>query len=153
VRSHLIHRAARDIIPRPGGAGFPPIAFDPAQISSRCDFPGPPELGTVNPDAVHEHVSAGYKSQPHARRAALINIVALGVATSATLVVLYVLCAVVAMALPDIALSHAWLTLFTTAPIGSMWGLIEGIISSIVFGWVIALVLGSVYNWIAGRLT
>jgi hypothetical protein len=57
------------------------------------------------------------------------------------------------MALPDIALSHAWLTLFTTAPIGSMWGLIEGIIWSIVFGWVIALVLGSVYNWIAGRLT
>jgi hypothetical protein len=56
------------------------------------------------------------------------------------------------MALPDIMLSHAWLTLFTTAPIGSMWGLVEGIIWSIVFGWVIALVLGSVYNWIAGRL-
>ena len=90
---------------------------------------------------------------PAPPRAALINIGALGVATSVTLVVLYVLCAVVAMALPDIALSHAWLTLFTTAPIGSMWGLIEGIISSIVFGWVIALVLGSVYNWIAGRLT
>ena len=87
---------------------------------------------------------------PHA---ALINIVALGVATSATLIVLYVLCAVVAMALPDIMLSHAWLTLFTTAPIGSMWGLVEGIIWSIVFGWVIALVLGSVYNWTAGRLT
>jgi hypothetical protein len=32
-----------------------------------------------------------------------------------------------------------------------MWGLIEGIIWSVVFGWVIALVLGSVYNWIAGR--
>jgi len=47
---------------------------------------------------------------PHA---ALINIVALGVATSATLIVL---------ALPDIVLSHAWLTLFTAAPIGSMWG-------------------------------
>jgi hypothetical protein len=39
-------------------------------------------------------------------RAALINIGALGVATSVTLVVLYVLCAVVAMALPNIALSH-----------------------------------------------
>jgi hypothetical protein len=72
---------------------------------------------------------------PAPSRTALINIVALGVATSVTLVVLYVLCAVVAMALPNIA-SHAWLTLFTTAPIGSMWGLIEGIIWSIVFGWV-----------------
>jgi hypothetical protein len=60
---------------------------------------------------------------PAPPRAALINIGALGVATSVTLVVLYLLCAVVAMALPNIALSHAWLTLFTTAPIGSMWGL------------------------------
>jgi hypothetical protein len=87
---------------------------------------------------------------PAPSRTALINIVALGVAASATLVVLYLLCAIVAMALPDIALSHAWLTLFTKAPIGSMWGLIEGIIWSIVFGWVIALVLGSVYNWMVG---
>jgi hypothetical protein len=38
-----------------GGARFPPIAFDPAQISSRCDFPGSPELGAVNPHAVHDH--------------------------------------------------------------------------------------------------
>src|SRR6516165_9789958 len=32
------HRPARDIIPPLGGARFPPIAFDPAQISSRCGF-------------------------------------------------------------------------------------------------------------------
>src|SRR5215212_11700992 len=25
------------------------------RISSRCDFPGPPELGAVNPHAVHDH--------------------------------------------------------------------------------------------------
>src|SRR5207245_5557091 len=30
-----------------GGALFPPIAFDPAQLSSHCDFPRPPELGPV----------------------------------------------------------------------------------------------------------
>ena len=34
---------------------FPPIAFDPAPLSCRCDFPGPAELGAVNPDAVHDH--------------------------------------------------------------------------------------------------
>ena len=34
---------------------FPPIAFDPAHLSGRCDFPGPAELGAVNPDAVHDH--------------------------------------------------------------------------------------------------
>ena len=36
-------------------SSFPPIAFDPAPFSCRCDFPGPAELGAVNPDAVHDH--------------------------------------------------------------------------------------------------
>src|SRR5471030_1389488 len=34
---------------------FPPIAFDPVWVLCRCGFPGPPELGAVNPDAVHDH--------------------------------------------------------------------------------------------------
>src|SRR5450759_2923854 len=34
---------------------FPPIAFDPARLSSRCDLPGPAELGAINPYAVHDH--------------------------------------------------------------------------------------------------
>jgi hypothetical protein len=36
---------------------FPPIAFDPARFSCCCRglFPGPLELGAVNPDAVHDH--------------------------------------------------------------------------------------------------
>ncbi len=34
---------------------FPPIAFDPARFSCRGDLPGPPELGAVNPYAVHDH--------------------------------------------------------------------------------------------------
>src|ERR1700737_1065622 len=29
---------------------FPPIAFDPVRFSRRSNFPGPPELGAVNPD-------------------------------------------------------------------------------------------------------
>ena len=33
----------------------PPIAFDLARLSCRCDFPGPAELGAVNPYAVHNH--------------------------------------------------------------------------------------------------
>src|SRR5215472_13162490 len=49
------HRPARDIIPPWGGARFPPIALDLAQISSCRDFPGPPEFGAVNPHAVHDH--------------------------------------------------------------------------------------------------
>src|ERR1700691_4495615 len=57
LRTHLIHRPARDIIPPQGGAQFPPIGFDPALFSYCCPglFPGPAELGAVNPDAVHDH--------------------------------------------------------------------------------------------------
>ena len=36
-------------------SSFPPIAFDPARPLRRCNLPGPPELGAVNPDAVHDH--------------------------------------------------------------------------------------------------
>jgi hypothetical protein len=35
---------------------FPPIGCDPAQFSGCYGlFPSPPELGAVNPDAVHDH--------------------------------------------------------------------------------------------------
>src|SRR5262245_25561657 len=34
---------------------FPPTAFDPAQISSRCDLPRPSEFGAIDPDAMHDH--------------------------------------------------------------------------------------------------
>ena len=35
---------------------FSPIVFDPEPISCRCcSFPGPAELGAVNPYAVHDH--------------------------------------------------------------------------------------------------
>ena len=34
---------------------FPPIAFDLLGLSYGCYFPGPAELGAVNPDSVHDH--------------------------------------------------------------------------------------------------
>jgi hypothetical protein len=34
---------------------FPPIAFGELRLSCPCGLPGPPELGAVNPDAVHDH--------------------------------------------------------------------------------------------------
>jgi hypothetical protein len=78
-----------------------------------------------------------------------INIVALGVAASATLVVLYVMCAVVAMVAPGLSLAHGWLTLFSTAPAGSLRGFVEGVVWSVVLAWVIAIVLGYTYNRLA----
>ena len=46
---------SRDIIPPLGGARFSPIALNPVRCSRRGNVPGPPELGAVNPDPVHDH--------------------------------------------------------------------------------------------------
>jgi len=80
-----------------------------------------------------------------------IHLGAFGVATSTSLVVLFVLCWLVAAILPGLeGASHGWITLFTKAPVGSVRALIEGAIWSIIFGWIIAIVMAPTYNRIAG---
>ena len=60
-RSKRTHELTSSIVPRGTSfhrsveLEFPPIAFDPARSSCRCDVSGPAELGAVNPDAVHDH--------------------------------------------------------------------------------------------------
>src|SRR6476659_6160089 len=64
IRTHLIHRPARDIFPPPVELEFSPIGFDPERFSCCCCrglLPGPPELGTINPDAVHDD---GFSNRP-----------------------------------------------------------------------------------------
>jgi hypothetical protein len=56
IRTHLIHRPARDIIPPRGGARV--SSSRPSLLSCRCGLPGPAELGAVNPDAMHDHGQA-----------------------------------------------------------------------------------------------
>ena len=77
---------------------------------------------------------------------AAIDIWALGWALSITLVVLFVLCALVATVAPNAPLAHGWLTLFGTAPNGSARNYMEGIVGSIVFGWLTAVLFGVIYN-------
>jgi len=56
MRTHLIHRPARDIIiPPVVELEFPPIAFDPERSSRCCSFSGPSELSAISPDAMHNH--------------------------------------------------------------------------------------------------
>ena len=57
MRTHLIHRPARDIVHRSVELKFPSIGFDPVEFSCCCRglSPGPTELGAVHPDAVHDH--------------------------------------------------------------------------------------------------
>ncbi|KAB2939540.1 MAG: hypothetical protein K8F92_00370 [Hyphomicrobium sp.] len=79
------------------------------------------------------------------------NISALGWALSAALVVLFVICLVVALLFPDLRASHAWVGLFSAAPLDSVRVWIDGIVFSIAFGWVTAAVLGAVYNRLIAR--
>src|SRR4029077_6400653 len=52
MRTHPIHRPARDIIHRSVELEFPSIGFDPVEFSCCCRglSPGPTELGAVHPD-------------------------------------------------------------------------------------------------------
>ena len=79
-----------------------------------------------------------------------LSITGLGWGVSAALVVLFVLCMLSALFLPMRA-AHGWVTLLSDAPLGSTRIWVEGLIWSVVAGWLIALVFGTVYNWIVAR--
>jgi hypothetical protein len=75
-----------------------------------------------------------------------LDAMALGWALSATLVLLFVLCAAAALVFPGLQLAHAWLGLFSTAAPGSLRNLVDGVVWSIVFGWISAVSMAVVYN-------
>ena len=75
-----------------------------------------------------------------------LNLVAFGWALSGTLVILFVICEVAAVILPGWQLTHNWLMLFSSAGVGTLRNLIEGIVASIVFGWITAAALAAIYN-------
>jgi hypothetical protein len=78
-----------------------------------------------------------------------LNIAALGWGLSAALFILFLICLIAALLFPDLPASQgwtAWIALFSVSPITSVRVWIDGIGFSLVFGWVTAVVLGSVYN-------
>jgi hypothetical protein len=79
-----------------------------------------------------------------------LSISGLGWGFSAALVALFVLCMLSALFLPMRA-AHGYLALFSDAPVPSTRLWVEGLIWSLVVGWLIALVFGTVYNWIVAR--
>ena len=80
-----------------------------------------------------------------------LDLKAFGFALSGALVVLLILCAVAAMLLPGWQLAHTWLTLFSAAEVGSLRSFVDGIVSSIFFGWITAAVLVPIYNYMIRR--
>src|ERR1035441_8398127 len=55
IRTHLIHRPAKDIFHGLVELEYSPIVIDPAWLLCRRDLPGPTELSAINPYAVHDH--------------------------------------------------------------------------------------------------
>ncbi len=87
-----------------------------------------------------------------------LNIVALGWAISAALIVLFVICMVSSFVFPGLPAAQgwaAWIALFsvtpTDQPFTSVRVWIDGIVFSLVFGWVTGIVLGFVYNRLIQR--
>lgn len=75
-----------------------------------------------------------------------LDLMAFGWGLSAALVVLLILCELAAIIFPGWSLAHNWLTLFSAAEVGSLRNLIEGVIFSIIMGWITAAILVLTYN-------
>ncbi len=80
-----------------------------------------------------------------------LELQAFGWAFSGALVVLLVLCEAAAVILPGWQLAHNWLTLFSAAKVGSLRNFIEGVVASVIFGWIIAAVLVTINNRLLRR--
>ena len=50
------------------------------------------------------------------------------------------------MILPGWQLAHNWLILFSAAEVGTFRNLIDGVIYSVIFGWITAAALVAIYN-------
>lgn len=79
-----------------------------------------------------------------------LSLVRTGAALAGTLVVIFILCALAQAILPGVVFSHMWLALFTAAPLGSAAAWVEGIIASVIVGFVAGACFAHCYNW-AGK--
>lgn len=75
----------------------------------------------------------------------------LAIAASVALIVLFVLCALVGLLFPSLQATHAWVALFTLAPVASAQAWFEGIFFSLVFGVVTGSIVAAVHNAVAAR--
>lgn len=72
-------------------------------------------------------------------------------ALASTLVVAFILCGLAQIVWPAAQFTHVWLTLFTAAPLGSVAAWVEGIIASVVVGFILGWCFAHCYNWAVGR--
>lgn len=76
---------------------------------------------------------------------------AAAVGLSVALIVLFVVCALAQLVAPGLQASHAWVGLFTTAPVLSLQLWIEGLVFSAVFGGIAGAIFVLAYNAVIAR--
>lgn len=78
------------------------------------------------------------------------NPIATGVALGITLMLVFIVCAIVQTIAPGVQASHMWINLFTAAEIGSGSAWIQGLLSSAVAGFLGGALFALVYNKVSG---
>jgi len=76
---------------------------------------------------------------------------AAAVGFSVALIVLFVVCALAQLVAPGLQASHAWVGLFTTAPVLLLQAWIEGLVFSAVFGAIAGTIFVLAYNVVVTR--
>jgi hypothetical protein len=76
---------------------------------------------------------------------------AAAVGLSVALIVRFVVCVLARILAPGLQASHAWVGLFTTAPVLSLRAWIEGLVFSVVFGAIAGSIFALAYNAVIGR--
>lgn len=80
-----------------------------------------------------------------------LSLIGSAIAAGLTLVVLFLLCALAALVVPGLQATHAWVGLFTLAPVTSPQAWLEGVLFSLVFGGIVGSVFAAVHNAISAR--
>lgn len=80
-----------------------------------------------------------------------LSLLGSAMALSVVLVVLFVACAIIAVVAPDLGFAHAWIGLFTVAPVSSPQAWLEGLFFSLALGVVAGSIFAAVHNAIAAR--
>jgi len=80
-----------------------------------------------------------------------LSLLGSSIAGGLALVVLFLLCALTALVAPGVQATHAWVSLFTLAPVTSPQAWLEGTFFSLVFGGIVGSVFAGVHNAISAR--
>ncbi len=73
------------------------------------------------------------------------------IAMSLAFMALFAVCAIGQLIAPGVQATHAWVGLFTLAPVTSPQAWLEGLFFSLVFGIVTGSILAGVHNGVAAR--